>query len=225
MSTSLAACAHSRTPLAPSLQPGSAADVGPRLDNYSRVTIPRDGSIVVAGDDFVASGASDPKAKKPAPKPASFADALADATRLKVVDQTRPGDTLAAGAARVSAGAPGDLLVICFGYGDTAAKTTPAAFQSGLEQMIRQAHKRGAAVYLVTEPATVLKDSAASEPFRAVIRLIGAAQGAGVIDTPPALATALLGPSKTRTQPLAAVRLIAGLVSQYIRVAPPAGAS
>jgi len=221
----LGGCLHRPPAPPPALKAGEAADVSPQLDNYSRATLPRDGSIVVAGDGFVASAKPGPKARKAPPKTLSLADALAEATSLKIVDQTRPGDTLAAGAARVSAGPPGALLVICFGYGDAAAKTTPAAFQSGLEQMIRLAHRRGAAVYVVAEPATTLKDSTAAEPFRAVVRLIGATEGAGVIDAPPALATAALGPSPTRVQPAAAVRLLAGLVSQYIRLAPPAGPS
>ena len=224
LSLPLAGCLHRPPERAPALKIGSAADVGPRLDNFSEVTIPADGVIVVAGDGFVrkADFTKGAKGKKPPPS-ISLADALAKATRLKVIDESRPADTITAGADRVAAAAPGNLLVICYGFGDAQVKTGSAQFQTTLERMIRHAHERGAAVYVVTEPATALPDSGLVEPFRAVARTVGPAEGAGVIDAPPALAKATLGPSKTRTQPVAAVELLAGLVAQYIKVSPAKG--
>ena len=224
LSLPLAGCLHKPPEQAPMLKIGSAADVGPRLDNFSEVTIPADGSIVVAGDEFVrkADFFKAAKGKKPPPS-ISLADAIAKATKLNIIDESRPADTIAAGAERVAAAAPGNLLVICYGFGDAQAKTAGPQFQSTLEGMIRHAHERGAAVYLVTEPATALPDSALVEPFRAIARTVGPLQGAGVIDAPPALVKATLGPSKTRTQPVAAVKIIAGLVAQYIKVSPAKG--
>ncbi len=200
---------------------GSAADVGPRLDNVSESTVPANGVIVVATDGFVSKAdvAKTEHGKKPPPSVA-LAAALAKQTGLTVVDEGRPAETLAAGADRIAASPPGNLLILCYGFGDAQAKTSPAQFQSTLERTIRHAHDRGAAVYVVTEPATGLPDSPLVEPFRTVIRNVGPSEGAGVIDAPPALAKATLGPSKTRTQPTAAVALIAGLVAQYIKVSP-----
>jgi hypothetical protein len=216
-------CAHrAAAPFVPELRTGSADEVGPRLSNYSEATIPKNGSIVVRSDDFVGTAAPVPAAGRKPPKPVvtvSLADALAEATGLSVIDQSKRFETLSAAAQRLKDAAVGNLLILCYGFGD-AATPPQTDFRTDLIAMIRAAHDRGAAVYLVVEPATALPLSATVEPYRAVFRAVAASEGAGLIDSPAILQKADKGPSKTAVQPKAAVDIIAGNIAAYVKLAP-----
>ncbi len=214
-------CAHREAARAtPALRTGSLDELGPRLSNYSEATIPRDGLIVVRSDDFVGSSApASARKKQKRVITISLADALAGATALPVVDQSKPAETLEAAAQRLKNAPVGNLLIICYGFGDAAA-SFKTDFRDALIAMIRAAQNQGAAVYLVAEPATALPLSAAAEPYRAIFRSVAASQGAGLIDAPTILQKANLGPSETAVQPRAAVNVIAGNLATYIKLAP-----
>jgi hypothetical protein len=217
----LAGCLHPAPRAVLREAAGSAAEVGPRLDNYGQATAPRDGVIVVRGDDFLPAPPSQDASIKGRPgKSISLAEALARTTSLKVIDQEQAGETIADAEERLDEEPVGNLLVICYGFGDAVAQTNMAQFKATLRRMIRSAQARGAAVYLVVEPATTLPRSATVEPYRNAVRVVAGAEGAGVIDAPPALAAAGLGPSKVKIQPNDAVKLIAGLIRRYIKIAP-----
>ncbi len=89
--------------------------------------------------------------------------------------------------------------------------------------MIDTAHKKGAAVYLVVEPASTTTLSVAAETYRNTFRAVAASEGAGLIDAPAILLKAGWGPSRTAIQPKPAVEIIAGSVAAYIKVAPKTG--
>jgi hypothetical protein len=217
----LGGCAHRPPPPAPAPS-GSLADVGPRLDNYSQATVPIDGLIVVSGDNFIVS---DGKEKGRKGRGLSFAAAIGKFTGVRVEDETRSGGTLADGAERLAAGPAGDLVVIAYGYGDVAAKTKVADFRKTLQTMIKTAHARGAAVYVVAPPPTTGKLSPLAEPFRAAVRDSAATNGAGMIDLTPAPIKTTTKPGATpppQPSPPATVDPIAtaGEVAQHVKLAP-----
>jgi hypothetical protein len=220
----LGGCAHRPPATQPTALIGSTADIGPKLSNYSQATVPANGLIVVAGDAFTASASAvEPVAKSKSPKAATLAEALAKTTNVQTTDSMLPGETIAAGAERLRDELAGNLLVICYGYGDAKAKTPAAAFQHTFEHMIRTAHDRGAAVFVVVEPVKNSPLSANAEIYRNIVRVIAAAEGAGLIDAPKALAAAQMTPDKTSPLPRGAAAFIGGLVAQYVKVAPADG--
>ena len=210
------------SPIIPTLRSGSAEEVGPRLSNYSEATVPRNGLIVVRSDDFVGAPAPLLKKKQKPIGSINLADALSKASGLEVVDQSQPFETLENAAQRLKGAPVGNLVVISYGFGDAAAKSK-ADFRAALIAMIKDAHDRGAAVYLVVEPATALPLSAPVEAYRNIFRSVAAAEGAGLIDAPAILQKAGRGPSQTAIQTKAAVDIIAGNIATYIKVAPESG--
>ncbi len=215
----VAGCVHKPAPAALLVRPGLAADVGPHLSNYSEATVPANGVIVLRSDDFAGpDAASEPHKGRPA-RTVKLADALAAATGLKVVDQSMLGETIEAAAERLKTAPVGDLLVICYGFGDAAA-TDAGDFDATLTAMIEAAEAQGAAVYLVVEPVSGSKLSDAVEAYRNLTRSAGAAHGAGVIDANAGITKAEFGPGKSAYQTPAAVKLIAGSLAAYLKIAP-----
>jgi hypothetical protein len=178
---------------------------------------------VVRSDDFAGPPAPLAKGKKTKPVlTISLADALAQATGLTVVDQSKPSEMLNTAVQRLKDAPVGNLLILCYGFGDVGT-TTEKDFRAALTAMIRAAHEHGAAVYLVVEPATALPLSPRAEPYRGVFRAAAASEGAGLIDSPAILLKANQGPSPTAIQPKAAVDIIAKNIAAYVKIAPKSG--
>jgi lysophospholipase L1-like esterase len=220
------------------LQLGSRDQIGPRLNNYGQAVLAPASVITIWSDEFTSDAPGAPKVKGKAP---SFADELAKATGLKVVDHSTPGQTAAAGRAQLEAADPGNLVVICYGYGDAARKTLD--FKASIDGMIRLAHARGAPVILVTEPLPVLPATPKLSPadtarkalaaqvsaLQDIVRADGPEEGAAVVDSGPVLsppppspkvqAPKILTDSEKQPQsPLARAR-IAHAVAQDIALA------
>lgn len=193
----LSACAGFKPPPAPpKLRTGALDQVGPRLTNYGTATLTPGSVITVWSDDFTGPSADVPHARG---KRLTLAAALAEATGLKVVDHASPGQTAAEGLAQLTAGDPGALVVLCYGYGDASRQTKD--FQASLDAMIRVAHGRGVPVLLVTEPVptpVAAKVPTAAQKRRqaflaivsalqAIVRAEAPAAGAGLVDSTPVL--------------------------------------
>jgi len=190
---------------APKLRVGARDQVGPRLTNYGEAVLPPSGVITVWSDDLTSAEAGAPQAKGKVP---SLADELAKATGLKVVDHSAPGQTAAEGLAALAAADAGNLVVICYGYGDAARKT--ADFRASIDGLIRLAHTRGAPVIVLTEPLPIVPALPAVVPgekapkvnpvdaqrrtvsiqvkaLQDIVRAAGPVDGAAVVDADPVL--------------------------------------
>jgi len=193
----LSACAGlGLPPTPPKLRTGALDQVGPRLTNYGTAVLMPGAVITVWGDDFTSASAEAPHHRG---KALTLAKALAAATGATVIDHASPGQTAAEGLAQLTAGDPGGLVVLCYGYGDATKQTKD--FKSSLDDMIRLAHSRGVAVLLVTEPLPAIivsKVPTAKEKklqafiaqvsaLQDIVRIEAPAMGAGLVDSTPVL--------------------------------------
>lgn len=208
-------------------QAASQADVrpGPELNSYGQATLPRDGLVVVMGDDLAYG--SDPRGGAPgangSPERRS-SSAIPDRLQvlfrsLQVENRGYPGDTLAESLKRWAGAPTGDLMILAYGLGDARAKTPPDQFSQTLRDFIRSSRDQGAAVFLVVWPT--LKDpglNSALDPYRNAMRLIGPEEGAAVIEAYKAAAKVGASPTNRSYQQPEVYRAIAGEIAPYIRV-------
>jgi hypothetical protein len=174
------------------LQSASRDQIGPRLSNYGQAVLAPSSVITVWSDDLTSDALGAPRTRGKLP---SLAEALAKATGLKVIDHSAPGQTAAEGLALLKDADPGNLVVICYGFGDAAHKTQD--FKASIDAMVRLAHVRGAPVILVTEPlpvvpttpklspADTLRKTAAAQvsSLQDIVRGDGPVEGAAVVDS------------------------------------------
>jgi hypothetical protein len=136
----------------------TAAEIGPLPDNYSEAVIPRDGTIVLQGDDAIygdfrhghrppINGADEKRGAL------TLGESLHRFVRhVKIVDHGFPGDTVEKSAERWAGQPVGNLLILSFGYGDYRAQTDVGEFTKALTKLVQQAEAQGAAVFIVTTP-------------------------------------------------------------------------
>lgn len=216
----LAACVTARAPTFP---PAAAADIGPKLNNYGQAVLPRGGLIVVEGD-AVAYGLaprSGPPGAPPRRSPATIAETLKKVLKdVTVETRAEPDRTLGEGVARSAGRPPANLLILSYATGDAAAHTSADAYAAALRKRIAQAHEKGAAVFLLTAPP--VKDATlnvALEPYRVLMRQVGAEMGAEVFDAATVMARIGAKPAGVALS-ARAYRAIAGEMVPYIAIAP-----
>ncbi len=133
----------------------SGDQIGPELNSYGEAVVPRRGLVVVQGDDL-AYGLATGRSRRiiNGADAGQAAITISQALRkalpgVQVENRGYPGDTVQASAARWAGRPPGDLLILCYGYGDPRAHTPISDYDDALTRMIAAAHARGAAVFVV----------------------------------------------------------------------------
>jgi hypothetical protein len=222
--------------------PPTMAEVGPVLDNYGEAVVPAHGLIVARGDDLIYgvgrhSRRAGINGSSVARTGVTITETLRQALkRVTVVNQGYPQDTVISSAQRWADGPAPNLLILSYGYGDAAARTPPADYESALRDMVRRAHARGAAVFLIPTPlmaatpttpgktpktTPALVDSAI-EPYRAVMRRIGQEENAEVFEPQAEITRIKATPTRTIAQTPDIYQAIAAGLVPYIRIAQPA---
>jgi hypothetical protein len=218
------------------------AEVGPVLDNYGEAVVPAHGLIVARGDDLIygvglhsrragINGSSVTRAR------ATITETLRQALKgVTIVNEGYPGDTVISSARRWADAPAANLLILSYGYGDAEAKTPLADYESALRDMVRRAHARGAAVFLIPTPpmaptpttagttpkTTPALVNAAIEPYRAVMRRIGQEENAEVFEPQAEITRIKATPTRTIAQTPDIYQAIAAGLVPYIRIVQPA---
>jgi hypothetical protein len=224
-------------PMAGCLRPApvlhaTAAEIGPTPDNYSEAVIPRDGVIVLQGDDAIygdvrnghrppINGADEKRGAL------TIADVLHRVVRnVTIVDHGFPGDTIEQSAERWAGQPVGNLLILSFGYGDYRAKTKVSDFKIALTKLVHQAQAQRAAVFIVTTPPATDSKLSGLDAYRNAARKVGTEEGIDVFDSADALTKAKVQPSKDEYGNPNIYQTIAGAMVPYIQVVPePKGKS
>jgi hypothetical protein len=222
--------------------PPTLAEVGPVLNNYGEAVVPAHGMIVARGDDLIygvglhsrRAGLNGSSVSRTG---VTITETLRQALKpVTIVNQGYPGDTVIASTRRWADAPVGNLLILSYGYGDAAAKTPIADYDSALRDMVRRAHAEGAAVFLIPTPpmaatpttpgktpqATPALVNAAIEPYRAVMRRIGQEENAEVFEPQSELTRIKATPTSTIAQTSAIYQAIAAGLVPYIRIVQPA---
>jgi hypothetical protein len=219
------------TPLAGCFGPApvlhaTAAEIGPRLDNYSEAVIPKDGTIVLQGDDAIygrflhghlppINGADEKRGGM------TLGDSLHRLVRhVTIVDHGFPGDTVAKSAERWAGQPVGNLLILSFGYGDYRVHTDVDAFKAALTKLIRHAQAQGAAVFVVTTPPPANRKLWDREVYRYAARDVATKEGVDAFDSNVALGQANVQPSRDDHGSSAIYQAIAAAMIPYIQVVP-----
>lgn len=217
----MAGCFHP----APILR-ATSAQIGPVPDNYGDAVIPRDGTIVLQGDDAIYGGFR--HGHRP---PINGADekrgglTLADSlhrfvSQETIIDHGFPGDTVEKSAERWAGQPVGNLLILSFGYGDYRAKTDVGDFTTALTKLVREAQAQGAAVFIVTTPPATSKKLSGLADYRNAAISVGAKEGIDVFDSADVLSKANVDLPKDDHGHDAVYQAIAGAMVPYIQVAP-----
>jgi len=204
----------------------TAAEIGPIPDNYSEAVIPRDGTIVLQGDDAIygdfrhghrppINGADE---KRGALTLAESLNRLVG--HVKVVDHGFPGDTVEKSAERWAGQPVGNLLILSFGYGDYRAQTDVDDFKASLTKLVHQAQSQGAAVFIVTTPPATGKKLSGLDAYRSAAQSVATREGIDVFDSAEALTNAKVQPSKDEYGSSGIYRTIAAAMVPYIQVVP-----
>jgi hypothetical protein len=210
----------------------TAAQIGPTPDNYSEAVIPRDGTIVLQGDDAIYGDFR--HAHRP---PINGADEKRGALTLgeslqrfvrhvKIVDHGFPGDTVEKSAERWAGQPVGNLLILSFGYGDYRAQTDVEDFKAALTKLVHDAQAQNAAVFIVTTPPATSKKLSGLDDYREAAIQVGAKEGVDVINATEALTNAHVEPSKDEHGSSTIYQTIAAAMVPYIQAVPqPKGKS
>ena len=226
----LFACAHAPPKPSPYFQP-TAAQLGPELNSYGEAVAPRDALIVVQGDDLAyGAGLRSDRNRINGADEGQVAMTISRSLRrvlgrgqVQVENRGFPGDTVARSAQRWADAPAPKLLVLALGYGDMKAHTQITPFAEALSSMIRRAHGQGAAVFLVSPPASsdVLFESNLA-PYRGTAEAVARQEGAEVFSAAASMGSAKESPVKSVGQSPRTYELIAGSMVPYIKlVAPP----
>jgi hypothetical protein len=204
----------------------TAAEIGPLPDNYSEAVIPRDGTIVLQGDEAIygdfrhghrppINGADEKRGAL------TIGDMLHRMVRhVKIVDHGFPGDTVEASAERWAGQPVGNLLILSFGYGDFRAETKIADFTAALTKLVHEAQAQGAAVFIVITPPATSKKLEGLEDYRIAAREVGAKEGIDVFESADALTKAKVPASRDEHGSSAIYQMIAAAMVPYIQVVP-----
>ena len=197
------------------------------LDNYGAAVVPAHGAIVVQGDDFI-YGVSRHGRRPPINGaslkrgPLSISESLRQVLRgPQIVNRGYPGDSIVQGEGRWGWRPGTNLLILSYGFGDQREKTTPELYRQSLTAMIQRAHAAGAAVFLVTTPPLQDGDlNGGLDPYRNIMRDVGAAQGAQVFDTAQEMAKATAPVSQHDSQTPRVYQAVAAAMVPYIELVP-----
>jgi lysophospholipase L1-like esterase len=229
MAGTLAACAHSGPTTSRYFAP-QPDQIGPEFNNYGEAVLPEQGLIVVQGDDLAYGVGLHPTRHRINDADVgqasltisqSLRHVLGD-NRVRVENRGFPGDTVADSAKRWEGLEPGDLLVLAYGFGDMKAKTKVEVFGEELRAMIRAAHARGVAVFVVTPPAVA--DPAVEAKlaaYRWMADYAAGQEGAESFSTVAAMTAAKEHPAKGAPQNAKTYRTIAAAMLPYIRLVKP----
>jgi lysophospholipase L1-like esterase len=218
------------------------AEVGPVLDNYGEAVVPAHGLIVARGDDLIygvglRSRRSGANGSSVARTRVTVTETLRQALkRVTIVNEGYPGDTVISSAQRWADAPAANLLILSYGYGDAEAKTPLPDYESALRDMVRRAHARGAAVFLIPTPPMAVTPTAvgktprtppalvnaAIEPYRAVMRMVGQEENAEVFEPQAEITRIKATPTRTIAQTPDIYQAIAAGLVPYIRIVQPA---
>ncbi|WP_174299714.1 SGNH/GDSL hydrolase family protein [Caulobacter sp. S45] len=206
----------------------TADQIGPEPNSYGEVVVPRHGLIVVQGDQFaygLVRGRSRHAINGAQAGQASItiSQALRKAVAgVEVENRGYPGDTVEASAARWASLSPGDLLILCYGYGDLQAHTPPQAFSAALAKMIASAHASGAAVFVVMPPTSADPlINADLGSYRYSEYAVAHQAGVEVFDASSAIYRIRAPVLKSAAQPASVYQAVAADMVAYIKVVAP----
>jgi hypothetical protein len=231
MAAVLAACAHGGATTSRYFK-ATPDQIGPEFNNYGEAVLPEQGLIVVQGDDLAYGVGVHPTRHRINEAEVgqasltisqSLRHVLGD-NRVRVENRGFPDDTVADSAKRWEGLEPGGLLVLAFGFGDMKAKTKLAVFVAELRDMIKTAHARGAAVFVVTPPALAdVSMEAKLAPYRLWAEYAAGQEGAETFSAVAAMTTAKEKPAKGAPQTSRTYRTIAASMLPYIKLVQPQG--
>ena len=141
---------------------------------------------------------------------------------MQVENRGYPGDTVKASAGRWADRSPGDLLILCYGFGDQQAHTPIPEFNAALATMIAAAHAKGAAVFVVIPPLSsdpLIQSELAN--YRGYAALIARQAGIEVFDAYLAMTRIKAPPVKHSAQAAAVYQAVAADMVAYIKVVSP----
>jgi lysophospholipase L1-like esterase len=226
----LTACAHGSMPTSSRYFQPTPDQIGPEFNTYGEAVLPEHGLIVVQGDDLAYGVGLHPTNNRINDADVGQASLtisenlrhVLGAKRVRVENRGFPGDTVADSAERWADMGPGDLLILAYGFGDMKAHTSSTDFLNGLRAMVRKAHARGAAVFIVTAPQLADKfQDAKLNTYRDLANAIGEQEGAEVFSSIAAMTTAKETPAKGVPQKAKTYEVIAASMIPYIKLVTP----
>jgi GDSL-like Lipase/Acylhydrolase family len=230
MLVSLTACALIHQPQTTHYFRPTPDQIGPEFNSYGEAVLPEHGLIVVQGDELAYGVGRHPTRNRINGADVGQASITISQSLRKVLGSKRvrienrgfPGDTIADSGTRWGDAAPGDLLILAYGFGDLQAHTPGPAFRDQLRAMIRKAHASKAAVFVITPPDVT--DPLVNNRL-AVYRLTAAAvaeqEGAELFPATAAMTKAKEPLSKGPPQTARTYEIIAASMVPYIKFVRP----